>query len=438
MIRALIYVVLILVVVCLVQGSSAQSATVSFPLGLMGPSGDTPPQLGTLTQKLADTTSHGFNIVYEFRGVQEISDAEDYLNKAQAAGLKVVQNMPVCRLYQPNRPICGQPPVPLWTEVEWANFISTLAAHNNLVAWYLPDEIDNFQAAANLYQWLHTYDPLDRPVYGNPGSFDQSVINLFPAFTEFLWAVSYPELSGEPRALTTHMMKLDANACRGTNTQWGAILQFFDSAHFPEYGRVGHPTARQLRSDSYQAIIGGAKGLWYFNYEMGKGDGLDELWSEMITVTDEIIGSGGLVEVILAPDVPQGIITHIISGPAQSPPTQGQVYDSIQTLQKWRTGDGTYLFAVNIATDTVVAEFSNLWPATSTVQVLFEGRTRPISDKLFGSFQDSFAPDDVHIYFYPAPRPAPPLTQIYLPIVIKPAPKLYLYLPLILKSSSVY
>jgi hypothetical protein len=323
----------------------------------------------------------------------------------------------------------------VWSEARWATFIRTLATHNNLIAWYLPDEIQDYQAAANLYTWAHTYDPLDRPVYANPGSFNPSDINQFPAFTDFLWAASYPELYGEPRALATHMMKLDADACEGTNTKWGAILQFFDSAQFPWYNRVGHPTAHELRSDSYQSIIGGAKGLWYFNYEMGRGDELDDLWNEMITVTDEIIGSGGLDDVILAPDVPQGIVTRVISGPTQSPPTQGHVYDSIQTMQKWRPGIGTYLFAVNIATGTVVAEFSNLWPETSTVQVLFEGRTRPISAKFFGSFQDTFAQDDVHIYFYPAPLPAPSLIESYFPILIKNAG---LYLSPIPRSRRVY
>jgi uncharacterized repeat protein (TIGR01451 family) len=421
-----VYVVMILVA-CMVmvllayldQGSSAQSYTVSFPLGLMGPSGDTPPELGPLSEKMSDTANGGFNIVYEFRGVQEINEAEDYLNQADQMGLKVIQNLPRCRAYEHDHPICQQHPVDLWGEAEWATFISTLATYDNLVAWYLPDEITDFEAAANLYEWVHTYDPLDRPVYANPGSPEQSVINQFPAFTDFLWAVSYPELGGEPRALTTHMVKMDANACRGTDTRWGAILQFFDSIHFPEWGTVGHPTPHELRSDSYQAIIGGARGLWYFNYEMGKADGMDEQWDEIVMIADEIIGSGGLDEVILAPDVPQGIESRIVSGPAQSPPTQGRLYDSMQFLQKWHEGDGTYLFAVNIATDTVEVEFSNLWAETDTVEVLFEGRTIPIADD---AFSDTFAQDDVHIYYYAAPQPAAPLASLTITGTDSPDP----------------
>jgi uncharacterized repeat protein (TIGR01451 family) len=385
----------------------------------MGPSGDTPPGLGSLSDKVSDTANGGFNVVYEFRGVQEVDDAEDYLNQADQAGLEVIQNLPRCRAYEHDHPICLEYPVDLWGEAEWATFISTLAAYDNLVAWYLPDEITDFEAAANLYEWVHKYDPLDRPVYANPGSPKQSVIDQFPAFTDFLWAVSYPELGEEPRAVTTHMVKMDANACDGTDTRWGAILQFFDGIHFPQWGVPGHPTPHELRSDSYQAIIGGAKGLWYFNYEMGKGDGLDEQWDEMTTIADEIIGSGGLDEVILAPDVPQGIEKRIVFGPAQSPPTRGRLYDSIQFLQKWHESDGTYLFAVNIATDTVGVEFSNLWAETDTVEVLFEDRTIPI---VGDAFSDTFAQDDVHIYFYAAPQPAAPVASLTITGTDSPDP----------------
>lgn len=408
--------VISLLFICAGRVSLAQAPSLPFPLGLMGPSVDNvPPSLGTLQEKLQDVAEGGFNMVFEFRSVQEIEDAQDYLNKAMLAKLLVIQNLPVCRAYRTGLPICeGYEP---WGEAEWATFISTLAAHPNLVAWYLPDEIRDLEVAANLAQWVRQYDPQRRPVYAHPGTFDQATIDRFPAFTDFLWAVSYPELFGEPRALTTHMMKLDEHACRGTNTRWGAILQFFDSAQYPSHGRTGHPTPRQLRSDSYQAIIGGAKGLWYFNYEMGRGDALDDLWAEMIAIADEIIGSGNLAGVILSPDVPQGIRKRILSGPSSSPPTLGHVYESIQTLQKWQEGEGaTYLFAANIATDTVTVSFSNLWASTDRVEVLFEGRSITITN---GSFVDAFAADDVHIYRYAASRPAPPVTDIFMPLFSK-------------------
>jgi len=351
-----------------------------FPLGFMGPADEA---------LFAQIASAGFNVVYEFRCVQEIDEAEDYLNQAQAVGLQVIQNMPDCRAYESKDPLCDKFNADIWSEAEWGEFISTLATHDNLVAWYLPDEIDDYSAAANLYEWVHRHDPRGRPVFGNPGTYQRSIINLFPAFTDFLWATGYPDHREEPRALVTHVMRLDANACRGTDTRWGAILQFFDSVEFGSDG--GYPTARELRADSYQAIVGGATGLWYFHYETGRN--LPELLEAATVIADEIIGSGGLDQVILSQDVPQAIKKTILSGPTQSPPVQDEVYDSIQMRQKEH--NGTYLFAVNVASDSVVVEFDNLPAEAVAVEVLFEGRTITVSD---GSFQDSFAQDDVHIY----------------------------------------
>jgi hypothetical protein len=403
----------------LCRGSAAQSDTVPFPLGFMGPSVDNVPlTLGTVPDKLNDVAAAGFNIVHELRAIQEIGEAELYLSQADTAGVMVVQNMPRCRAYisVPQHPEClKHPEVGLWSEAEWTQFITTTAAHDSLVAWFLPDEIDNYEVAADLYQLIHEHDPLNRPVYVNPGSYNQSDIDQFPAFADFLWAAAYPHLTGKSRALATHMMAMDAHACQGTDTQWGVILEYFDSAEFPQYGSTGHPTPRELRSDSYQAIIGGGTGLWHFNYEMGRVLEQD-LWDEIATIADEIGGSGGLDEVILAPDVPRAVEKRVISGPSQSPVTQGVVYESIQFLQKWREADGTYIFAVNVATDTVTVEFSNLQTETDTIEVLFEGRSIPISDNLYGSYQDTFAQDDVHIYFYADPEPPLPLTHIYMPV----------------------
>jgi uncharacterized repeat protein (TIGR01451 family) len=152
---------------------------------------------------------------------------------------------------------------------------------------------------------------------------------------------------------------------------------------------------------------------------MGKADGLDELWYEMVTISEEIIGSGGLDQVILAPDVVEGIGKRILSGPTQSPAVEGHVYDSIQYLAKWQRRDGTYLFAVNIAEETVDVMFRNLWAEVDRVQVLFEGRTIPIVDD---SFVDTFAQDDVHIYYYAAQEPAEPSADLSVSLTDSPDP----------------
>jgi len=403
----LLFGVVILAITCLCGNDSTQAIVVTsgtsptkasllsddafFPLGFML----------VRRENLGLVAAGGFNVAHRFAGEWKVAEAEDYLNQAEAVGLQVIMDLLECRAYETDNPYCEG--FSIWNEQEWSEYISTLSTHDNLAAWFLPDEIDDYEVAADLYKWVKEYDPRQRPVYGNPGTFDFEIIQRFPAFSDFIWGAWYPEYYGGPRVVVTYGTKLDAAACQGTDTRWGAILQFFDSAIYGRSG--GYPTPHELRCDSYQAIIAGAMGLWYFNYEDGKD--LDGLLAELETIADEIIGTGGLDEVILSPDVSQTITKTIVSGPTQSPPVQGEVYDSIQTLQKEH--QGIYLFTVNIATDTVVVEFGSLPAGTAEMEVLFEGRTIPVSD---GAFRDSFAQDDVHIYRVVD-------STIFLPLVMK-------------------
>lgn len=368
-----------------------------FPVGFMG----APRQ-----ESLATIAEGGFNTVHEFRGIQEIDDAERYLDEAASLGLYVIQNMPWCRAPMASGAPC--PGVDVWGEDEWALFISQLGGHPNLAAWFLPDEIDDYATAADLYTWVRRYDPVGHPVYGNPGTLQVERIAEFTAFSDFVWAACYPEYEDEPRALVTYGMRVDATACQGTDTRWGAILQFFDSADFGLEG--GYPTPRELRCDSYQAIIGGAKGLWYYAYERGKD--LDGLLEGVSTVADEIAGTGGLDEVIASADVLQTITKTVLSGPTQTPRVAwSHVYDSIQTLQKLHRG--IYLFATNVATDTVVVRFGNLPAQIEEAEVLFEGRTLPVTNR---GFTDTFAADDVHVYRMDG-------AEVYFPTIVRRSAK---------------
>ena len=97
-------------------------------------------------------------------------------------GLQVIMDLLVCRAYGTGHPYCEE--LSIWNEQEWGEYISTLSTHDNLVAWYLPDEIDDYAVAADLYGWVKEYDPHQRPVYGNPGTFDLEIIQRFPDFSD--------------------------------------------------------------------------------------------------------------------------------------------------------------------------------------------------------------------------------------------------------------
>ena len=178
------------------------------------------------------------------------------------------------------------------------------------------------------------------------------------------------------------------------------VPQFFDSSDFGRTG--GHPTPHEARFDAYTALIAGAKGIVWFSYQNGVK--LTELWEGLQEVAKELYELG---PVILSSDSPQTVSVSVISGPTQSPEHYGYVYDSIQILQKEE--GGAYIFASNLATGTVIAEFTDLSSDVIAVDVMYEGRSIPVSN---GSFRDSFAEADVHIY-----RALTSLT--HLPIIMK-------------------
>ena len=118
---------------------------------------------------------------------------------------------------------------------------------------------------------------------------------------------------------------------------------------------------------------------------------MPDLWQEVQTIAAEL---NGLKPVITLPNSNFPLQVQILSGPLQSPAASGRVYSSIQFMQKEYQGE-TYLFAVNVATDTVVAEFSGLPISAGQSVVMFEGRTLPVTNQ---SFNDTFTEAEVHVY----------------------------------------
>lgn len=185
----------------LTPAETMMSVSTFFPLGFMWV------RAGNLGQVAAS----GFNVVHAFASGWPVAGAEDYLNQAKAVGLQVIMDLLECRAYETDAPYCEG--YSIWNEQEWGEYISTLSTHDNLVAWFLPDEIDDYEVAANLYQWAHTYDPLDRPVFANPGSWDQSIIARFPAgctFPPFDRCVSPSPSPNPPCAVKRNGLSIDS------------------------------------------------------------------------------------------------------------------------------------------------------------------------------------------------------------------------------------
>jgi hypothetical protein len=314
----------------------------------------------------------GFNMVQIYHDTQSLEEAIAYLEAAEEAGVMVLQNMPRDYLDA--------------SDEFWIKWVTTLSAYDSLAWWYLPEEPTlrgvSHADLARLYNIIRQSDPKQRPAATYFGI--EGPLSEWCDVVDIILAGCYPEYSGEPRSCMKTWIDTARKDCPSRPVI--GVPPFFDTRDFGRTG--GHPSVNEVRFDAYTAIIAGAKGLNWFSYQ--NGIRLPELWAGLKDVVDEL---NELSPIIQKPDAWRTVTVEVISGPAISPSHSGHTYDSIQLLQKGRSG--TYLFASNLAADNVVVEFNGLAPDVIAVDVLFEKRIIPVSG---GKFRDSFSQVDVHIY----------------------------------------
>lgn len=357
-----------------------------FPFGFMSVESEN-------ISQMADVFNMGANCIHSWDFQENTEATRTYLTIAAENNLSVIQQLP------------GEGD-PITDENYWASYFPTLGAYASVAAWYLPDEIPDFdpslEHARDLYNWSKKYDPLQRPVYGNAGTSNLQVIRELVQYSDVIWSAAYPNYYDEPRAYVTWAMKdRMAPATQGTGKSYGAILEFFDPKSWGHPGELSTPT--EIRCDTYQALIAGAEGIWFYSWYRGTMvDGHEPTLNEIAKMADEIIGSGSLRDVFLSPEKRTAQIS-IVSGPSQSPQVEGKTFESIQWTQ--RTYDGKeYLMAVNVATADVSAQFNTLPVENGQASVLFEDRVLPISNS---QISDTFKPCEVHIYIF--------ISQSFLP-----------------------
>lgn len=311
----------------------------------------------------------GFTFVHVYESRQSLTDAIRYLAAAEAVGLQVIQNMPSAHLHDGDE--------------YWIEWVSTLAAYDNLAWWYLPEEprLSDYGAMRRLYEIVHEYDPRGRPaaVY-----FGTTHLARWCDVTDIILVPGYPEYHEVPRAAVYAWLDVARDACPGKTVV--SVQTLFDT-NFD--GTGDRPTPVEARGDAYMAIIAGSRGLAWYSYYRGKD--LPVLWPAVQGIAQEV---EALVPVITSPPVSQTIHIQVLSGPTHSPGFEGRVYDSIQMLQRTHAG-AIYVLAVNLAEAPVEAQFEGLPEDSIGVSVLFEERSAPIQNHVF---RDRFSPAAIHVY----------------------------------------
>jgi hypothetical protein len=267
-------------------------------------------------------------------------------------------------------------------------------ADRNLLAWALPDEPDDVTSQVPYGKIQRTYRAWKRidprvPVYINfNGQFNQHDVTTNasgPAWyhqyvkgANWITADLYPVNSGEGNDLgvigqeVTELRRLAGGK---------PVFVFIESGAFA----VGNPviTPDQLRGEVWEAIIHGARGIFYFPVQVTpdfKYDVTPPAVAAEMTRQDATITK--LASVL------QGAINPRPLGAAAPPPLQ----------VAWRSSAGhSYFFVLNLsprAVDHQTIALTGIGSATSAT-VYGEGRTVKISSN---TMTDSFGPYAIHIY----------------------------------------
>jgi hypothetical protein len=320
-------------------------------------------------ESLPAARAAGFGLVHLYESRQSLTEAIRYLAAAQGADLKVIQNMPSGHLYS--------------GDAFWIKWVTTLAAYDSVAWWYLPEEPRRAdrQALRRLYEIVREYDPRGRPAAVYLGT---THLEGWCDVADILLVPAYPEYHGAPRAVARAWIEIARESCPGKRIV--SVQTLFDT-NFD--GTGDRPEPHEARADAYTAIIAGSEGLAWYSFYRGKD--LPDLWPAVQAIVEEI---RTLDPVINSPPVSQTVRVQVLSGPGHSPEFEDRAYDSIQMLQK-AFGTASYILAVNLADAPVSVRFEGLSANATEVQVLFEGRTLPITN---GGFLDEFSPAAVHIY----------------------------------------
>lgn len=286
------------------------------------------------------------------------------------------------------------------TPIEWGEDGYTacrareLGSHPALAGWYVADEqhasvrTQTFRQYKSLRQ--HDIDGITFHAQTNPGELDWWRDAADVISTDPYPIYQIPEGVLGNFTQVCDWTKRTVTSVYGARPPW-TVVQFF------KFGSKGHyPTETELRSMSWLAIICGAKGLFYWS--LGTGGGLQHLsnvspgtdpetglplpspreivWRRLVNVTKEI---KSLESALLAPNVP------ILST---------TLHSSLVHIAK-NVNEEKYLFVVNNTKGIVENVSFPLTDLATTVEVIGENRTIPVTDRVF---VDSFNPYEVHLY----------------------------------------
>lgn len=145
------------------------------------------------------------------------------------------------------------------------NIVSTFKNENNLLAWYINDEmgLGKYSSLESLYLGVRTED-YNHPVYQVEYEVDN--FNYLKEFSDIIGTDPYPvdKKNVNSLGLVSDLTRKTVDIANKEKAVW-QVIQLVDLT-FAGRKEARAPTFQEMRNMTYQALIGGATGLSFYNY----------------------------------------------------------------------------------------------------------------------------------------------------------------------------
>jgi len=287
------------------EGFTVKGGRRIFPLGIYLGEGAKKGDWANSDENLGKISAAGFNTVLSYYYGNR-NDAAKYFATARQHNLNVVYNLKDIYDGLNTYRDLKQPALSATK-----NIIERYKGEPNLLAWYINDELGlgKISGIAHLYEQLKELD-INHPAFQVENKLN--AFSYFYNFADVFGSDPYPVEGKEVASLNavTNWTNQTVAASKGKKGVW-QVVQMQDMAfHKKQPNRP--PTLDEMRNMSYQAIIGGAKGLFYFAYHwlwnahdankkrVFSASAFSNRWTDVESLMDEI---NNIVPVILNNDI---------------------------------------------------------------------------------------------------------------------------------------
>jgi hypothetical protein len=219
-------------------------------------------------QHLREIAAAGFNVVHA--SAIDLQSYETFLQEANRLGVSVISEH----------------------HVDPVSFVQRFKAEPAILAWNLADDVDNGRWSPDrvltLHQQIQSTDP-NHPTYISGYSKD---LQQFVQCANVIGRQSYPirqHTTAELSSTFSDMAEISSAFAGRPQHMLFANLQVFPWSAAP--GQKGDvPTVPEVRNMTYQALLGGAKGILYYTYsdEAWYLPEHPELWNGLKTIGREL------------------------------------------------------------------------------------------------------------------------------------------------------